>query len=199
MATADLSRLEMCREILLSNGLDSANVLDTGGGSDMARAEEFLEQAIRDLQFEEQWAFHENLEYETTPDGDGYIEIPAGTILIRAENTQTTDVYAQRGDKLIDITNNTNVFTDATVKVRLYLRYGVECTPPHVRYYAMRRSARLLCEYKGGGPKLPLLWRAEVQAKAMALKFDNEIRRTNTLHTWESMQNRGDVPARGFS
>lgn len=199
MATADLSRLEMCREVLLANGIESKNVLDTGGGSDMAKAEEFLEQAARDLQIEEQWAFHENLEYEVTPDGDGYISIPTGTMLIRAENSRTTDVYAQRGGKLINITDNTDVFTDDTVKVRLYLRYEVDCLPPHVRYYAMRRAARLLCEYKGGGPRFNLLWQHEMRAKATALKADNDIRRTNTLHTQESRQNRGDIPARTFT
>lgn len=198
MATADLSRLEMCREILLANGIESKNVLDTGGASDMAKAEEFLEQAGRDILLEDNWAFHENIEYEATPDSDGYISIPTGTMLIRAEDSQTHKVYAQRGGKLINITDNTDVFTDDTVKVRLYLRYEVDCYPPHIRYYAMRRAARILCEFKGGGPRFQILWQHELKAKATALKVDNDIRRTNTLHTWESQQNRGDVAARNL-
>lgn len=197
MATADLSRLEMCREILLANGIELANVLDTGGASDMAKAEEFLEQAGRDAQMEHQWAFHENLEYEIEPDGNDEILVPAGTVLIRAEGALTDKVYAQRGNKIVNITDGETTF-ETSQKLRVYLRYEVDCIPPHVRLWCMRRAALLLCEFRGGGPRYNLLYMAERKAWANALRVDNDIRRTNTLNTDHAKMAVGERPVRYF-
>lgn len=197
MATGDLTRLEMCREICLANGVDAKLALDTGGASDMAKAEEFLEQAGRDVQMEWQWAFHENIELELTPDSNDEISIPSGTVLIRAESTRTSDVYAQRGSKLVNITQAETTF-DAAKKVRVYLRYEVDCLPPHVRLYCIRRAALLLCEFNGGGNRYPLLLSKERKAWADALRFDNDIRATNTLQTYDAYQRRGERPLRNF-
>lgn len=127
-----MNRQQMVRLILTKCGRNPSPGLDTGTRSELGTAEEILDQVSREVQQAHRWAFSDRLNQEITPDVNGKLAVPAGTLFIESDNTSSHLELVQVGEFLYDRQNQTDVFTNTT-RVRVSLLYKPECLPMHVR------------------------------------------------------------------
>ena len=122
----------MVRLVLTKCGKNPPPGLDTGNRSELGMAEEVLDQVSREIQVAHRWAFSDRLKQEITPDSNGKLAVPAGTVFIESDDRDSDLQLVQVGEFLYDRGNQTDVFENVT-RVRINLIYKPECLPMHIR------------------------------------------------------------------
>lgn len=132
---------------------------------------------------------------------DNTIDLPSGTISIDTDHTSANKDLAQRGGKLLDLDNNTQLYTDG-VYTTYVERIEFGCIPYEVRRYIMLRAAwEFNCSW-GAPDRRQAIGIALAGAKRDAYRFDTNSRDTNVFNNVGAYFGRGQrssYPARIIS
>ena len=139
-----MTDLEAVNRMLASIGQAPVNTLQTTGIGDVAKARQQLLETARDVQsVGYSWNTDEN--YELTPDGDGNIILPNGTLDVDAMEVTTNVVIREHPTKgklaLYDLDEQSFVFEDP-LEVRIIWAYEFNALPPAARAYIATAAAR---------------------------------------------------------
>jgi hypothetical protein len=130
------TELEAINAILASVGEAPVDEID-GEFVDASLAQQLLnEESLRVQQ--QGWTFNTELEVKLTPDGNGNIFLPQNTL--RFINSDSAIV--QRGFKLYDRTNHTDVFSSELTEVQLVVGLLFDELPVPLRLFLMLRAGR---------------------------------------------------------
>lgn len=130
------TELEAVNAILASVGEAPVDAID-GEFVDASSAKSLLTQESRRVQTKG-WTFNTELEMTLQPDEDGIIWLPDNTLrFVYADNT-----IVQRGSKLYDRTNHTNVFTEDLTDVELIVGLAFDELPEALRLFLTLRAGR---------------------------------------------------------
>jgi hypothetical protein len=136
--TALTSELEAINTLLAAIGESSINTLQDTGMEDVAQAKSVLDRISREVQTRG-WHFNSEEQFPLLRDSDGRIPVP-GNCLKLSVNTDSTVV--QRGARLYDKTNHTDIFTTGlTADVVFLLEW--EDLPQSARQFIMIRACRV--------------------------------------------------------
>jgi len=128
-----MTKLEAVNKILRRAGGYPVAVLDEGGASAAAEAQRCLEEESKSIQ-STGWNFNTRSKVQLTPDGSGFITMPAGTLHLDSDYSDATRNITHRGERLYDLDNNTNVFS-AAIYVKLVELWEFHCLPEPVAEY----------------------------------------------------------------
>lgn len=152
-------KLDAVNEMLNDSGLASVISLDTGGNTPAAQAEQVLDRVDRDIQGQ---GWYANSEYNVTltPDVSGIISLGYDTLQIDhwvsgrpPFGVPGDKQVTRRGDRLYDLENRTDVFTDSiTVRRVRYLPFvdlppalkGYITTAASVEFQRVVRASRVV-------------------------------------------------------
>jgi len=98
----------------------------------------------------EGWEFNSEL-VDIAPSLSGTLIIPTNALTVTVEDTAVSDLLVQRGDRLYNLTDNTDIFTDP-VTIRAIVQLSFEELPEQVRYYVAVRAARIVAQTRVGDP-----------------------------------------------
>lgn len=180
-----MNREQMVRAILLKCGKNPPAGLDTGKRSELGIAEEVLDQVSREVQVAHRWAFSDRLKQEITPDSNGKLAVPAGTVFIESDDRDSDLELVQVGEFLYDRGNQTDVFENVT-RVRINLIYKPECLPMHIRQAVVDVAASEFAFQRSDidskcAEKYPVLKRNADRSLAEAQRRDMDSKRVNVL------------------
>lgn len=172
--------------------------LDTGGASEQAFVERFIDDEILVVSVE-RWHYNVRTNVELTPDSTtGQIDVPTGTTSIDTSRESAHINATQLGDRLYDVENNTNDFSDhSTVKVEYTAAYAWGCMPEYIRQYVAAKSARIFAESprKRAVELVPSLRHEEMRLRTVAKRRDAENAGVNILRTSEAINFKGRDPS----
>lgn len=174
------------------------SALDTGGSSEQAFIEDFLNEEIL-IVSTEPWHYNTRSNVTLTPDAStGQISIPAGTTTIDSDAENESVNVTPLGDKLYDKDNNTDDFSDRDgLKVTYTVAYAWGCMPLPVREYVAAKTARVFAE----SPRvrmmelIPSLRHEEQRLRTLAKRADAELSDVNILETDEAINIKGRDPS----
>jgi hypothetical protein len=130
------TELEAINSILASVGEAPVDAID-GEFVDASVAQLLLTQESRRVQTKG-WTFNTETDVTLTPDVDGIIWVPQNTLrFVYSDNT-----IVQRGLKLYDRANHTNVFTDELTEVELVVGLVFDELPEALRLFLALRAGR---------------------------------------------------------
>lgn len=135
-----LTELEAVNQILATVGEPPVNSLENPGVSIASLAQSFLQDVSREVQSLRLHCNYEE-EYPLVPDVDGFIYLPANTLIVDASD-RTIDI-TQRGNRLYDRENHTFKFKNP-IKVDIAFYLPFSDLPQAVRKYITIRAARQL-------------------------------------------------------
>lgn len=123
------------------------------------------------------------------------LAVPAGAIIIDADENEESIDLTQIGGRLYDRGNNTGMFSQP-VKVRYDLRYAFECTPLPLQKYIVLTAAKEFCTSYCNDPKRQGMLMRNIyddlgRAEAEARKWDLNMRDTNVLESPDMIAVRG--------
>lgn len=190
-----MTKLEACSEVLRAVGRQGVSTLDTGGGSEASRAERVLDSMTLQVQTDA-WYYNRRFRVTLSPDTDGHINMPTGAIVADMDNPWTArPQFTQLGDRLFDVTNNTDVFT-ASVRVEYSLRYDFDCIPQPIQKLIVRLSCERYSEEFGGSAQEKQARRSALmgetyRARVAANRYNDRASGVNVLHNSEEELIRG--------
>jgi len=187
MATlpTSLTELEAVNLMLSVIGEAPINSFSDETIDDIALARTVLDDTLKET-LELGWHVNTDEEYPLTPDGDGFINLPANVARVdidRRHQHSQPDVV-QRGSRLYDRDDRTYVFT-APIKVTViwYLAYD-EVDPATKRFVAIR-AARKFAERTVGAPDISgFTERDELEAKARMLEAESDVSDHNFMNEY---------------
>ncbi len=102
------------------------------------------------------WWFNTELDYTLTPDGSGFLNVPAKTLRVETTRAYKDTAIALRGAKLWNVTTHSYVFS-APIKVHLVTELALSLLPDNVKNYlqivANRNLQAMQVSQSQGGPK----------------------------------------------
>lgn len=126
------------------------------------------------------WAFNTDKEVEMTPDVDGKIAVPPGTLQI--DPTDSREDYVQRGAFLYNKIKKTDVFT-STVKCDVVKAFAFEDCPYMVQRIIVAQAAKVYQRSYVGSEQLDKFAQDERQeAGADALDAESDVDDYNILN-----------------
>ena len=134
-----------------------------------------LDETSRAVQ-SEGWHCNTEYEYELTPDANtSKITLPNNTLKFDLDPLLYTDTDpVQRGLKLYDRKNHTEVWTDS-VKGTITFELEFEDLPEQIRHYVTVKAARIFANRFIGNREIEgFTMREEIEAKARAIDSDSE-------------------------
>lgn len=189
-----MNTLEAVNLILRKAGGMQAKSLDTDGTSNVAEAERCLDEEELRIQTMG-WAYNTVHDDELTPDGDGYIHVPTGTLTIDSDTIDKSRNVTQRGGRLYDLDNNTYDFGDDTLRVTYVLRFDFDCIPLPVRIYIALQAAWTFYTNKPDGQqkaiRLATLKADLDRAQTQAVIYDDASDNNNVLDSASARKLRG--------
>ena len=151
MAITATTKLQAVNIALNNVGQNSVASLDVAVPVDAAIASSVVDEVSREVQM---MGFDWNTESITiSPDGSGFINLPANILKADVTGENYADDYIQRGLKMYNRPNNSFVFTKA---IEVYLTLGLEFTEisEAARRYITIRAARLFQERMFGSVEI---------------------------------------------
>jgi hypothetical protein len=143
------TRLQAVNLILRNIGERQVTSLVDSTRGDVAASVSELDQQSREVQ-DEGWEF--NLETHTlTPALGGQLAIPPNALTVVVTDSAVSDLVVQRGDRLYNMTENTDIFTDP-ITVQITAQLAFEDLPEQARYYIAVRAARIVAQSRVGDP-----------------------------------------------
>lgn len=186
-----MNTLDAVNEILESIGQPPVTTLDTGGASEEADAERFLDRANRNVQ-KRGWQMNTIVQKQHTPDGSGLISL-GSSVLRMSVNPNSFPLRASiRNGALYDLDNDTNVFTKSVYLDVVSLVPFTQLTQAMANYI-VKYAAQDFQRYKKRGRFDEAVAEREIRpAKVEALQEDSDLRRANTLTTEGANRVRGN-------
>lgn len=135
-----LSELEAVNLMLSTISEAPVSTLNVTGDLNVSVARQMLYDASREIQTKG-WYFNTEIEYPLVRTVDGYINVPSNTLSLDLSSDYDYLDVTQRGTKLYDRTNHTNVFT-LDLKADLVLFLDWDSLPQAARQYIAILSAR---------------------------------------------------------
>lgn len=179
---AILTRLDAVNEMLRMLSLAPVSSLDDTENLKSSIAQETLESSRVEIL---SMGWHANkVKVTLEPDVDGYIAVSSTVIEIEAlKNTDDQEIpdVTVRGDRLFDITNNTEVFTK---NVNAYITYDLsfEDIPVSLRRFVLAHAKRRFQMNMQGNTATDSILREELAlAQIQAKKEDLKKQRFNAL------------------
>lgn len=144
-----LSRLDAVNMMLAAVGQLAVSTLEADDASaDSEQAQAVLANVIRQVG-SEGWHYNTELKYPLTPDEDGYLNLPANTLMVDTVYTDYGLDVVMRGSRLYDRTNHTFVFSDQTTYlVDLVVSLPFEDLTPTTRWYIAVKATRMFAADK---------------------------------------------------
>jgi hypothetical protein len=173
--------LDAVNEILASIGEPPAEALDTGGTSEIAEAEDYLNRESRLIQAEG-WYVNSLWEKVYEPDGDDLIALP-NVLKLTAAGTDHWRRLSNRNGQLYDLDEKTNEFAaDVTLDVVVLLAFAD--LPQHLRNYIVKSASLKFQRYKKRGQIDEAILQQELSlARVRAIQEDTDGREVNVLST----------------
>lgn len=191
-----MTRLEMVKKIMRDNGLAEPPSLDSNGASDAAMAERLLDDEALLTLAEDCWGFNERYDVTLDPDANDHITVPDGSLVVDVYGGDEWKNVRQLGERLYDFDNDTDEFEE-DVKIRVTLRYKVECFPFHIKQYAVARASRALAAFRKDSARFGYLQQLERDARIRALQVEGDIADHNVNKTIDSLRMSGVWPRVG--
>lgn len=176
-----MTKLDAVNAVLRASRHLPVPALDTLGGSLASEAERAIDEQELEIQ-QEEWNYNHRYNVTLTPDGSGYITMPAGCVWIDGYGSCASWGLTTVGEKLYDTDTNSDVF-ESNVIVHYRLRYEWGCIPLHVRSY-IAASAAADFNQSWGKPHLQQkLDEKRLDRRTRARQLDEDQQDTNTLDT----------------
>jgi hypothetical protein len=133
------------------------------------------------------WEWNTDEDVVITPDSNGFLVLPANTLKVIATSSDSRVKLTQRGNKLYDRTNQTDVFT-SSVKATLITALLFEDLPEAARQYIMLTAAEKFQEGAVGSAQLDKFAEQARMAALQSLEAaESEVGRYNILtDNWDS-------------
>jgi hypothetical protein len=135
------TELEAVNECLENIGQAPVSTIAGDLGVDTQIALNFVRKTNRELQ-SRGWRWNTDENYTLTPNGDGDILLPSGTLAVDSDGVDRDMDVVQRGDRLYNRTDHTFNFTKA-IKVRIVRALTFEDLPEPARRFIALRAARV--------------------------------------------------------
>lgn len=138
-----LTELEAVNSILKNMGEQPVNSLSGDIPLDAAQALQFLESVSRKTQTRG-WYFNTEY-YRLSPDGDGYIHLPANTLQVRGSGNDEALQVTNRGGKLYNMTPFQHGFdwTDrSVVELEIVLGLSFDLLPQTAKNYVTLKASQ---------------------------------------------------------
>ncbi|MGW8177187.1 MAG: hypothetical protein ACWGQW_00100 [bacterium] len=146
-------------------------------------ASNYIDQESRRVQLQN-WSFNTDYEWTLTPDGNGYLIVPAGAMKVVVEGYPEFVMRVDPGDtqtKLYDRNNNTFVFTESK-DVTITWAFEFESLPEALRQWLMIRAGRRFSDQTEGDPPLHTYSQQdELTAWAAFLNFEASVAKYNVI------------------
>lgn len=186
-----MSDLEAVNRMLSSIGQAPVNTLSVGGIGDAAKAKQQLLETTRDV-LTVGWSFNSDENYALTPDSDGAILLPLGTLDVDAQSPSENIVVRRHPEKgelaLYDADNQTFTF-DAPASVKIIWGFEFNDLPSPARAYVATAAAR---RFQAQIVSSPILDRfnSEDEARAYLLlqRYERRTRDTNIFRRSPALQ-----------
>lgn len=188
---APMTDLEAVNRMLGSIGQAPVNTLDVSGIGDAAKAKQQLLETARDVQTVG-WSWNTDEDYTLTPDNDGAILLPSGTLDLDAMDPTVSLVMRRHPTKgqmaLYDADNQTFAFTES-VDVKIVWGYPFNDLPQAARTYVATAAAR---RFQAQIVSSPILDRFneedEIRAFSLLQRHERRTRDTNSFRKSRSLQ-----------
>lgn len=198
-----MTKLTAVNLILRKSGVPGAlTSLQTDSRSNGAEAERCLDEENLAIQ-SEGWYFNTRRNVELTPDAATHlIAIPANVITIDTDGADHWRNITQQGEKLYDLDNNTDDFTDtSSLRVRYVLLYEFHCVPePIARYIACKAAMTYYENFPP--PREALRMRTLIdemeRARGQAKAFNAKTADANILRTPDALAVKGRTYGAGL-
>jgi hypothetical protein len=180
----ELSAVNLLLEVI---GESPVNSLTSSGLADVAIARRTLQQVSREVQ-SERWHFNTEQDVDLTPDIDGRIVVPVGTLWVIENHPSAHIGITQRGNYLYDRLNRTHVFEDS-INVTLVSFLDWEYLPNAAReYIAIKAARRFQNKVFGNETVYKFTKEDEEQSRAVLESYENEVGGYNILSYQEGLR-----------
>lgn len=173
--------LEAINDMLASIGQGAVNTLEENESVDAQSAIAFLVNASREIQ-ERGWFFNTDYDFVLAPDANGEIKLASNCLQFEPDY-EYRGRYVERGRKLYDREEQTNVFPSGTeIKGRLVWFLPFEDLPQAARTYIHRAAGRAFQESMVGSDLAYRFTRErEEEALAALTRADLRADRPNAI------------------
>jgi len=135
------TELEAVNIMLSTVGEAPVSTLEVSGLTDVAIAKQILTEVSRAVQTKG-WHFNTEINYELSPNTDGFITPPLNTLRIDTTPEYRDIDVTHRGTRLYNKVDHTYVFTDP-LKLELIVMLAFTDMPEAARYYITIRASRI--------------------------------------------------------
>ena len=150
-----------------------SDLTDTAGSADVEAAFNTLQEVNRSVQMEG-WTWNTEEDYPLTPDNDGHLTLPAGTLRVDTTGVDRDVRLVQRGNRLYDRKNHTYTF-DRSYRVTLVVLLPFEDLPEPARHYITIKAARRFSDDELASDTVhKFKQNDEDEARVMMEQMDNE-------------------------
>jgi hypothetical protein len=159
------TELEAVNRMLAAIGEAAVSSLDEVTFEDAQSAVTALRMTSREVQTKG-CHFNTEIELELTPDGDGYLQLPANAMRVDSVADDLDKDVVQRGQRLYDRRNHTYVF-ERPMKVDITVLLAFEELPEYARQYIYIKAARqFINDMQGDSTSHSIKERDELRALA---------------------------------
>lgn len=134
-----MTKLSAVNHVLRNAGGYPVRSLDTDGPSAAAEAERCIDDSTKTVQ-QREWNYNTRHKVTLSPDTNGYITVPAGTLHLDTDSTSAYRNITFRGQRLFDVDNNTEIFTE-DITVTITSLWEFHCIPEPLADYVVAEAA----------------------------------------------------------
>jgi hypothetical protein len=184
-----MTKLESVNRVLRRAGGYPVNSLDTNGPSAAAEAERCIDESAKII-LQREWNFNTRSKVTLTPDVNGYIAVPAGTLHLDTDGNSEYRNITYRGQRLFDVTNNTEIFS-GPITVLITSLWEFHCIPEPVADYITAEAAFNFNAARGVAQNEARLVNELVQMRNKAVAWNSRQHDVNLLDSFHSQDVKG--------